>query len=452
MIVVSYQVVELIERNFWGNNPIYGNLKLMKKKILLLSIFIFILGGSTLQSGQAQSTQEPSSLQEIDLGVPVSLIEWYENQSGLIGNETFFGAYITLPVDEKLYIGLGSARPAEDSGDGAYFAYFDGTQISGIGHLDEQGVHEMIWDGTIVHIAGTDPHNVITGGNDWSTGNHYNYDPGTQTLSKYRDPINGLLYAFHTWGLWKEGPTLFAAASVHDGSLINGGDCIELDDNGDPIANHCMGKIFITNDNGATWTAKSPLGGYRAYDIIGFNAALYAIANNEYTGPLTLYKSVDGGTTWVAFPSLTNILRMSHLTMFDGSLIATSFDRAHLLQIDKNDQIIIHNLPTGYLLGTDYADRFWYSDYHMMVSVGGMFYVLVEEQTTHQNAILSTQDFSNWQIVASTDEKLISLSYWPANNWLVTSSPGINAKLWKIDLPVIQTFLYFPFIAKTYTP
>ncbi len=45
--------------------------------------------------------------------------DWYETETGYTGNDTYFGAYALQPVGATLYLGFGTARPAENVGDGA---------------------------------------------------------------------------------------------------------------------------------------------------------------------------------------------------------------------------------------------------------------------------------------------------------------------------------------------
>jgi len=403
---------------------------------VVLVIFISSLSFSILTN--AQPNDDPLVLEEIGLGISVSLKEWYQTQSGLTGNDAYFGAYVTLPIEDELYIGLASARPAENFGDGAYFAKFDGTQISGIGHFDEQGIHEMIWDGEVIHIAGTDPHNVITEGNNWDTGNHYNYSLDDQTLTKYRDPVNGLVYAFHSWGLWKDDNILYAAVSSHDGSYPS--DC--------EYGVTCFGQIFSSTNNGITWTLKANLGDYRAYHIIGNGDQLYAISNDELTGPLSLSRSSDSGETWFLFPELIHNVGRSHMVVHQDRVIATSFDRSSIYSVDRSNNIEIHPLPAGFLLGTGYADRPAFSDYKILKTASGYLYLIAEDQNTYERVIFRTFNLEDWQEIVRTSENLISLSFWPANNWLVTSSNGINAKLWEADLSKLSPLIYLPIIRK----
>ena len=97
----------------------------------------------------------------------------------------------------------------------------------------------MIYDGSLIHIAGTDPISP----DNWTAGNHYTYSLSSDTFTKYRDATNGLTNVIHTWGLWKSGSTLYASVSAH------GGDNTTF-----------MGQIFTSTNNGYTWTLTSDLG------------------------------------------------------------------------------------------------------------------------------------------------------------------------------------------------
>ena len=360
------------------------------------------------------------TLEEISLGLSdgQTLKGWYEAQSENTGDNTCFGAYVTLPVTDTLYIGIGSARPAEGSGDGAYFANFinDTSPIlTGIAEPNEQGFHEMIYDGSLIHIAGTDPHP-----DNQTAGNHYTYSP-CNTFTKYRDATNGLKYVYHTWGLWKSGSNLYASVSAHDGTYPDS--CT--------YGMTCMGQIFTSANNGSTWTHTSDLGGYRAYDVICFDDDLYAIYNDEYQGVLTMAKSTDGGTTWNDV--ITDSVRRVHMVEFKNQLIAVSFDREYLHTINITGTVTTHTLPTGYRVGASYSQTA-YSDYNIMTVADDYLYLIAERQSPKEQAIMRTSDLSCWERMVHTDTLMISLSYWPNKEWLVIATPGIDAKLLKVDL------------------
>lgn len=374
----------------------------------IVSSLVFL--GSERPSTHAQPLQGNVFLEEIDLNLSggQTLKEWYDATSSYTGDDTYFSAYITLPVGDDLYIGLGTARAAEE--DGAYLAKFDGSDLSGIGDLNEQGVHEMIWDGSLVHIAGSDPID------DHTAGNHYTYQPGG-SLTKYRDATNGLPNVLHSWGLWKTNGTLYEAASTKN-NCDTGTTC---------------GQVFSSTDDGETWTKESDLGEYRAYDIFGFDGDLYAIYNDEHTTPLTLAKSVNSGVTWSDISGLSENVRRVHLLEFDDKLLAVSWDRLKIYAIDTNDNVSTYNLPSNYKVGVSYSETH-YTDYNVLAVADEYLCLIAEEQSGAKRAVICTTDLSNWLLLTDTNEKLTSLSYWENKEWLVTSTAGTNAKLLKIDL------------------
>jgi hypothetical protein len=83
-----------------------------------------------------------------------------------------------------------------------------------------------------------------------------------------------------------------------------------------------------------------------------------------------------------------------------------------------------------------------------MVTGGGYLYLIAEDQNTNERVIFRTFNLETWQEVTRTSENLISLSYWAENNWLVSSSNGVNAKLWKADLNHLAPLIYLPIIHK----
>ncbi|MGB9640970.1 MAG: hypothetical protein ACPL4H_08655, partial [Anaerolineales bacterium] len=307
----------------------------MKKRLILArSGFVLLTVGLAFLFYQKTAVAATStfSLQDINLNLPsgATFLQWYNTQSGHSGSQDYFGAYMTLGVGDTLYLALGSDLPANDPGDGSYFAKFKSGNLVGIAKPDEQGLHEMIYDGSLIHIAGTDPDP-----DNHQAGNHYTYNPSSNIFTKYRNTTNGLVNVYHTWGLWKPSSTLYAATSAHDGS----------DPSQCSFGITCFGEIFSSTDNGATWISLSKLGDYRAYDIVGYNNALFAIYNDTTEGPLTIAKSMDGGLNWTVINGLSANLRRVHLIEFNNQLVAVSFDRKTLYTVNTNDQVNAYPLP-----------------------------------------------------------------------------------------------------------
>ncbi len=162
--------------------------------ILKKSLFfvLFLVGGGVLGSLQEvnAAVYHDSSLSELIIGTDWA--SWYQTQTGETPDVDHFGGYVFREVNGVLYMGLGTARPAESNG--ATLASFDGTTLSAIGNFDEQGVHDMEDYNGDLYIAGSDP----AYGDDWSLGNFYTYSGGTFT--KHRSG-NGLSNVIHMWGL-----------------------------------------------------------------------------------------------------------------------------------------------------------------------------------------------------------------------------------------------------------
>jgi hypothetical protein len=54
-----------------------------------------------------------------------------------------------------------------------------------------------------------------------------------------------------------------------------------------------------------------------------------------------------------------------------------------------------------------------------------------------------THDLVTWDTAVTTTLDLITLTYWPTQNWLVTSDRGSNARLWRLDLDYV---CYLPIV------
>jgi hypothetical protein len=187
-------------------------------------------------------------------------------------------------------------------------------------------------------------------------------------------------------------------------------------------------------DNGATWTKRANLvDTYRVYDIIGFNGALYALHTEAFDFPYSLSKSTDGGVTWNVIAPLASSLHRVHMIEFNNMLLMVSYDRTKFYALDSSDNITTYSLPNRYMVGASYEGE-TYIDYNLMVVGGNYLYLIAEKQAANRQAVLRTFNLQRWDKMDETREKLISLSYWPAMDWLVAATPGTDAKLLKLDL------------------
>ncbi|MBL7170047.1 MAG: exo-alpha-sialidase [Candidatus Aenigmarchaeota archaeon] len=338
-----------------------------------------------------------NELDASELVSDVNYLSWYKMNSKYTPDYVYFGAYVIQPWDHKLYIGFGSARPAEY--DGALLAKFEKNNIHAISNLTEQGVHDIDLSKSTLYIAGTDP--CCSDG--WDFGNVYTYIP-SEGLIKHRNLPNVL----HTWGLWSEGGDVYAAVSSHIGDYET-----------------WVGQVFKSTDKGESWERLSDLGDFRVYDIIGFNNKLYAIYNNIYAESLFLAVSTDGGINWSETVSGLNKARM---IIFDNKLVILNYQRNKIITLDSNDQIEEHSLPfkagaSGGMLNPHYTDFNLFAaddNYLYIISEGGKIY--------------RTSNLENWELVKRTGKELIAITYWPSEKALVYSSRGRDANIWKIEL------------------
>ena len=261
-----------------------------------------------------------------------------------------------------------------------------------------------------LYIAGTDP----CCNDDWTKGNVYTYIPGS-TIITHRTMQNVL----HTLGLYVDplDNTIYAATGAHIGDNKT-----------------WVGQVFKSIDQGVSWSNPVTLSDYRVWDIIGFNGKLYAIAVGTWNDS-RLVESIDNGANWKALGEWNQIHNKPRFIIYKDRLIAAGGYLNSLVTIDKSDKIISHLLP-----GAIIPNPTWYN----IFAVDNQNYLYMIAQG---NRIIRTNDLTTWYEVStiSTNNKLISLAYWPEKNLLVVTDQGENSKIWSIDLakvtdlPVIPT-------------
>lgn len=337
---------------------------------------------------------------------------WYEAETGYAGNPEYFGAYALTPVGDTLYLGFGTARPAEDGNNGALFASTDAITVTAISPLDEQGFIGMTPHNGVIYIPGADP---TDRGPDhqWDWGNTYVYSP-PDDFTKHRNLPN----VIHTWGLWHH-PTqdrLYAAVSSHQGDYKT-----------------WSGEIFVSADQGNSWARLADrddgVGEYRTYDITGLGGKLYATWNDVYQEPCGLAQSDNEGNTWTRLPAFTSQTACrTRLFAHHNHLLTLTFDRSALLALNSRGAVTHHRFP-GFSVKT------WAYNYLAEDSAGRIYTI------TEDGRVMRTANLNAWETLVSGDRAFITIAYWPEKDWIVLADRGRDyANLWKIDLSSVAAF------------
>jgi hypothetical protein len=336
---------------------------------------------------------EPGPLVRLLPGV--SLGQFYTAQTGFKPDPNHFGIYAIEAVGNTLYLGFGTARPAEATG--ALLAKTDGTSLVALYQPPEQGFIGMRYCGDTLCFPGVDPIE------DWTLGNIYTGKP-PEKIVKHRTLPN----VVHTWGLYPHlaGGRLYAAVGRQgsNGHVFCGG-------------------VMISEDQGETWTAaadsKHALGDYRTYDITLFGDTLYATSNDDYGRASALAASADGGATWK---------RVNVQVEGRPRLLAS---RDYLVAQRWGGEGLILISPKGKSTKTrfrEFAAAEWAYNY-ICVGYGGWYYLLASG-----GRIYNSRDLQAWTLVAETGLSLLTVGFWPTKNWLIVADRGASASLWRLDL------------------
>jgi alkaline phosphatase len=371
----------------------------------LMAVVTRELAAFTPATAVAQITPDP--LQELIPGQ--NYVTWFTANTANADtpHSIYFGAYKLEAVGDQLYLGYGSGLPADRNG--SLLAVTNGSVLTAVAELDEQGFIDMeAVDGTLT-IPGVDP----TYGDGWDLGNFYFYTPG-QPITKQRTLPN----VMHAWGSWFDTNTdvLYTAVSSH------------LGDNAT-----WTGEIFSTTTQGATWNRvgnhEDGLGDYRTYDIIGFNNKLYAIWNDAYGAAGSqcgLTTSADNGVTWTRITTQPLACR-NRLHIWNNTLLTLSYDQKSFVAVDSANTITTHPL-SGYRIPA------WSYNY-LANDADGYLYALAE-----YGQLVRTNNLTDWELMAHTGLELVTMAYWPHHNALVIGERG-NGRLWTLDLTTAQPIL-----------
>lgn len=358
------------------------------RRVTAMVLIVLMLLAATGAAAAESGTPAAASPQAMTGG----LADFYQAATGYAPDPGYFGVYSIQPVGDALYLGLGTARPAES--DGALLARLDGAGLTALAKLDEQGFVDMLLADGRIYIPGADPLD------DWSLGNLYVHDVASGATTKLRTLPNTI----HAW----------QARQGADGRLlVTVGRYLPEPGAAWPY----RGGILTSADGGQTWTADdSPaLGAHRTYDLVNGPGLDVALVDDASIDGCQLATRAPGGE-WRRGAAWT-LCRLRLLSDPAGRrVLAVGADARSLIVAGAEQRL---RLPFGV--------EPW--AYHWGVVVGRTLYVAGEG-----GALLATDNLRTWRTVAQLDGAIVTVASWPARNALVVATRGANAGLWRVDL------------------
>lgn len=363
------------------------------------------------------------------LASPVALINsnlkaWYQQETSVTPGP-FFGIYKVLYHNNKVYLGIGTDRPA--SQDGAMLARLnlDGTELTNVAYLYEQGFIDMMIAGDYLHIPGADPawsEDPSLPQYGWDHGNWYRMNLVEQ------DPQvelkRNLPFVVHGWGHWfdQNTQTIYHATSRVTCPVVNAnGGCFGVENQ------QGGGAIFTSKDLGDSWSLLGStlegLGNYRTYDVEGTDKALFAVWADhtpEGTRCGIAYKK-HLALKWERVKYL-NVPCIERLVSASGLIFTLSQNGPYLVIVSEDyDQQKTYNaiqLPARRVPG---------SLNHIAITPKG------EVVFASREGLYKTSDLKTWEIIPGTENitQAISMTMIPELNTLLIATPQ---QVYKIGL------------------
>ncbi|WKZ31114.1 MAG: hypothetical protein QY318_04745 [Candidatus Dojkabacteria bacterium] len=394
-----------------------NKLKLAAALLLLLTSFgmLFVNSSSKLTKSAEAGINENFE----ELSPSFNWANFFLTESGTAGNANHFGAYAFEELNGELLIGIGRARPAESSG--SMLVKYDGSTVTNIGLLNEQGFVDMVSTGSSVVIAGSDPAPWPTGTPPqlWEWGNVYITDG--DSLTKYRE-TSGLDGVIHTFSISRAADgTLYSATGSQDGTHNNQtGTCV--------LGTTCYGEIFRSTNGGSVWETLGPAGPYRNFDVAEFAGRLYTLSSSDSTlyQPYLQYSN-NNGANWTTITLPTEIHR-THFVEFNGQLLILGYDDSTIYGINPDNSYDTYTLD----FDIGYADVAvpTFRNYNQFVVANDGFLYTIERG----GRVMRSSDLEHWDELYDADRSFISIGYWAAQNAIVLGERGTAGSVWMIDI------------------
>lgn len=388
---------------------------------LLTAIFCiyFLFSASFLDSIRIKSSATPSLINPQLLNIDT--LDLYLESSGSSVYNFYFGPHDMQYIGNKLYLAVGGCKPAECGG-GLLVEYNVDTEIARaitsvnkIGEIynpiTEESLHDLDEYNGKLYIAGTDP----SVADDWSLGNVYTYSD-IEGITKFRTIPN----AVHTWGQKIINNKWYITTGSVQPDLVT-----------------TYSDIFVSDDEGSTWTSLSQPNDYRVYDIAESGGNFFITANTG--GVTTLMRNASSDlSTWIPINTSIEPSASHRLIETENGILYLSKINVNTLVEVTNDtfDVKVHHLP----LSTSFETNLYYNK--LAIDESGYLYALSSDRT-----VIRTKNYIDWYTVASipSSSSLDSLAYDSTRNVLAVSSIGGTSNVWELDLDDI---VELPFLGK----
>ena len=345
--------------------------------------------------------------------------EWYKTETGYTPNASWFGAWIMAPRNDELFIGFGTARPAES--DGGLLAKWNGDTLVPLGQFDEQGVHCLLWNKDTLYGIGSDP----SRGDGWDGGNFYKYNSidGFKKIRYNESKKPVLPKVVHSWGFCIDtiNSRFYMATGSYDPVQysINGNNCGNAGDS--TLA--CYGEIWQSSDYGYSWeliSGKKPdvISTFRAMDVIMFNNEIYEFNANAFT-PANMKKSSDNGQTWTVISGV-NPYVLWRMCVFQNKLVAGANVAKKLYVIEENANSSTITIPGA----LNYS-------FNVFANAGDRYLFTYFSD----GSVYATPNLNDWiEIIPASGKIFLSIAYWEKEKSIVLAERDSIGKIWRVDI------------------